>query len=47
MTHDWDNFNFLSFHGDLEKINWNQALQLSQSNIALTFEFYLVIGALQ
>ena len=41
ISHDWEKFNNQSFLQDFEKINWNQALQLHQNNVNITFENYL------
>ena len=41
MSHDWEYFNNQTFLADLEKINWNQVLQLNQNNINLTYGNYL------
>ena len=41
IFHDWENFNNQSFLEDFEKIKWNQALQLNQDSVNITFENYL------
>ena len=41
MSHDWEYSNNQTFLTDLEKINWNQVLQLNQNNINLTYGNYL------
>ena len=40
ICHDWKYFNNQLFLADFEKINWNQVLQLNQSNFNLTFDNY-------
>ena len=41
ISHDQEKSNSQSFLEDLEKINWNQVLQLNQDNVNITFKFYL------
>ena len=41
ISHDWKKFNNQSFHQDLEKINWNQVLQLNQNTVNIIFGNYL------